>query len=179
MSDASLFTLLHGLAGKNQFLDWLIIFLAEYLIFILAFIAVLLIFREKDWRRRAYFLALVTISTVLSRGIFTEIIQFYYYHPRPFVALNFMPLIDHAPTSSFPSGHLAFFSVVLTMYLLDRRAGIWFAVGALLIGLGRVSAGIHWPTDILGGIGVGAIGFFAAYYLLKLRGFTPNARLSH
>jgi len=176
MSDASLFSLFHGLANKNQFLDWLIIFFAEYFIFILAIVAVILILGEKDWRRRAYFIALVVISTILSRGIFTELIQFYYHHPRPFVTLGFTPLIDHAPTSSFPSGHLAFFSVALTMYLFNRRVGIWFMLGTLLIGLARVSAGIHWPADVLGGIAVGSIAFLSTYYLLKIKGLTSNVQ---
>ncbi len=176
MSDVSAFSLIHGLANKNQFLDWFLVFLAEYLIFILAIIAVILILREKNWRRRTYFVVLVTISTILARGILTELIQFYYYHPRPFVALSFTPLVEHAPTSSFPSGHLAFFSVVLTVWLINRRWGIGFIIGALLIGLARISAGIHWPTDILGGALVGAISFLITYYSLKLKGFTSNVR---
>ena len=179
MSDASLFTALFSLAHKNQFLDWFIIFLGEYLIFILALAAVILILKERDWRRRTYFTALVIISTVLSRSIFTEIIQFYYHHPRPFVMLAINPLIEHAPTSSFPSGHLSFFSVALTVWLINRRAGLWFMVGTLLIGLARVAAGIHWPIDILGGILVGSFSFFITYYLLKLKGAIPNVRTSY
>ena len=180
MSDASVFSLLYGLVHKNQFLEWFLVFLAEYFIFVLALIAVLLVLREKNWRRRAYFAALATISTILSRGIFTELIQFYYYRPRPFAAMDFSPLIDHAATGSFPSGHMAFFSVVLTVWLINRRAGAWFFLSSILIGLARVAAGIHWPSDILGGALVGALGFLTAYYLLKFRGLTSNARtISH
>lgn len=171
-----IFSFLHSFANQNQFLDWLIIFLAEYLIFILALIAIVLILKEKDWRRRAYFLALVVISTILSRGIVTELVQVYYPTPRPFVAMNFVPLVDHAPTSSFPSGHLAFFSVVLSVWVLDRKWGIIFLVGTLLIGAARVVSGIHWPLDILGGATVGTASFLAAYYALKLKGLTPHAR---
>lgn len=176
MSDASLFSFFFSLAHKNQFLDWLIIFFAEYLIFILAIIAAILILKEKDWHRRFYFAALAIISTILSRAVFTEIIQFYYYHPRPFAAADISPLINHAATSSFPSGHMAFFSIVLTVWLINRRIGAWFAAGAFLVGVSRIAAGIHWFTDILGGIFVGALGFFIIYYLLKLKGATPNGR---
>lgn len=174
--DQQIFSWLYSLANKNQLLDWFLVFLAEYLIFILAIAAVILILKEKNWRRRAYFAALVTISTILSRGIFTELIQFYYHRPRPFVAMDFEPLIYHAATSSFPSGHMAFFSVVLAVWLINRRAGVWFFVGSILIGLGRVAVGVHWPTDILGGVLVGAISFLATYYLLRLKGLTSHAR---
>ncbi|MDP3991343.1 MAG: phosphatase PAP2 family protein [Candidatus Colwellbacteria bacterium] len=174
--DQQIFSWLYNLADKNQLLDWFLVFLAEYLIFILAIAAVILILKEKNWRRRAYFAALVTISIILSRGIFTELIQFYYHHPRPFVAMDFEPLIYHAATSSFPSGHMAFFSVVLAVWLINRRAGVWFFVGSILIGLGRVAVGVHWPSDILGGILVGALSFFITYYLLKLKGFTLDGK---
>jgi len=174
--DQQIFPWLYNLADKNQLLDWFLVFLAEYLIFILAIAAVILILKEKNWRRRAYFAALVTISTILSRGIFTELIQFYYHRPRPFAAMDFEPLIYHAATSSFPSGHMAFFSVVLAVWLINRRAGAWFFVGSILIGLGRVAVGVHWPSDILGGILVGALSFCIAYYLLKLKGFTLDGK---
>ena len=178
--DQQIFSWLYNLADKNQLLDWFLMFLAEYLIFILAIAAVILILKEKNWRRRAYFAALVTISTILSRGIFTELIQFYYHRPRPFAAMDFEPLIYHAATSSFPSGHMAFFSVVLAVWLINRRAGAWFFVGSILIGLGRVAVGVHWPSDILGGILVGALSFCIAYYLLKLKGFTLDGKqISH
>ena len=174
--DQQIFSWLYNLADKNQLLDWFLMFLAEYLIFILAIAAVILILKEKNWRRRAYFAALVIISTILSRGIFTELIQFYYHRLRPFAAMDFEPLIYHAATSSFPSGHMAFFSVVLAVWLINRRAGVWFFVGSILIGLGRVAVGVHWPTDILGGILVGVISFFITYYLLKLKGFTLDGK---
>jgi undecaprenyl-diphosphatase len=174
--DQQIFSWLYNLANKNQLLDWFLVFLAEYLIFILAIAAVVLILKEKNWRRRAYFAALVTISTILSRGIFTELIQFYYHRLRPFVAMDFEPLIYPAATSSFPSGHMAFFSVVLAVWLINRRAGVWFFVGSILIGLGRVAVGVHWPSDILGGILVGAISLFITYYLLKLKDFTLDGK---
>lgn len=168
MLDARVFAFLFELAHKNQFLDWLLIFLAQYLIFILGVVFVRLIIKERDWRQRFYFSTLAIISVILSRGIITTLIRFYYEKPRPFVALDISPLIGHAATPSFPSGHLAFIvPLVLVAWLISRRAGIWLLAGTILIGLARVAIGVHWPSDILGGFLIGAVSFAATYYLLK------------
>ncbi|MDP3734918.1 MAG: phosphatase PAP2 family protein [bacterium] len=39
--------------------------------------------------------------------------------------------------------------------LVNRLLGTLFMVAALLMGLARVAAGIHWPIDVLGGIILG------------------------
>ncbi len=175
MSDASVFSFLFGLAHKNQFLDWFLVFLGKDLIFILGIVFVILVLREKDWRRRFYFSALALISVILSRGIITPLIQFYYDKPRPFTILDIQSLINHAATPSFPSGHITFIvPIALTVWFINRRVGIWFIISAILIGLARISAGIHWPSDILGGIVVGTLSFFAIYHLLKLKNRTTG-----
>lgn len=184
MSDASVFSLLYGLTHKNQFFDWLLIFFAKYLIFnwiiILLGAFLLILFLERDWRRRFYFSSITIISVILSRGIITESIRYLYYRPRPFETLGIEPLISHAATASFPSGHMTFIiPIALVFFLMRRRLGVWFLLGSVLIGLARVAVGVHWPSDILGGILIGAASFFATYYLLKLKGVTLNARTSH
>ena len=175
MSDVSVFSFLFGLAHKNQFLDWFLVFLGKDLIFILGVAFVILVLKEKDWHRRFYFSALALISLTLSRGIITPFIQFYYDKPRPFTILDIQSLINHAATPSFPSGHIAFIvPIALTVWLINRRVGMWFIIGTIFIGLARISAGIHWPSDILGGVVVGTLSFLAIYYLLKLKNTTAD-----
>lgn len=177
MSDGSVFSFLFGLAHKNQLLDWLFVFLASYLIIFLVIVFLYFLFKEKDWRRRFYFSALAIISVLLSRGIITDLIRYFYNKPRPFAVLDINSLIEHSATASFPSGHMTFFiPIVLTAWLMNRKAGIWLSVGAVLIGISRIAVGIHWPSDILGGILIGAVSFFTTYYLLRLKGFTLNGR---
>jgi len=40
-------------------------------------------------------------------------------------------------------------------------------LAAILNGLARVSAGLHWPTDILGGVVTGAVSFGLIWLLLR------------
>src|SRR5579875_2722364 len=80
--------------------------------------------------------------------------------PRPFVALHhFHKLIPHPADASFPSDHVTgSAALAFALILFGRvRLGLATLVVALLIGVARVMVGIHWPTDILGAIGVGAL----------------------
>jgi undecaprenyl-diphosphatase len=71
--------------------------------------------------------------------------------PRPFVALGIEPLLPHAADSSFPSDH-TLVGVALVGALAWRvpRLGLWLLAWALLVGLARVTAALHYPSDILG-----------------------------
>ncbi len=170
------FSFLYGLANKNQLLDWFSVFLADYLFYILILVFLWVVFKERTWRRRFYLAALAGIAIILSRGIATPVIRFLYDRPRPFIADNIEPLINHIVTHSFPSGHLAIFTpIFLTLFLINRRLSLLFFVGAILIGIGRVATGVHWPTDIIGGILVGAVSFLVTYYLLKRKNVSLNA----
>ncbi len=78
---------------------------------------------------------------------------------RPFVAQGFTPLITHGTGPSFPSGHATFFFTVATVIFLQMsgRWGIIAYIAALLIGFGRVFAGVHYPIDIVGGLVIGMV----------------------
>ena len=98
-------------------------------------------------------------ASLISRFVFTEIIRYFYNRPRPFEILsNIYQLLEHSPGGSFPSGHAAFFFALATSVFFYRKIwGIIFFLAALSIGLARVSAGIHWPSDILAGAVVGIL----------------------
>ena len=68
-------------------------------------------------------------------------------------------LIDQPGEFSFPSGHTSSsFAFAFAVYLLlPKKYGIPAMVLALLIGLSRLYVGVHYPTDILGGILVGCL----------------------
>ena len=69
---------------------------------------------------------------------------------------------------SFPSGHATFFFAMATaIYLYNKKWGIWFFVGAILISIGRVIAGLHYPSDILGGAIIGAFVAYVTFYVAQ------------
>ena len=44
---------------------------------------------------------------------------------------------------------------------------MWALIATLAVGLARVITGVHWPSDILGGIIVGALSFSAVYFVFR------------
>jgi undecaprenyl-diphosphatase len=94
--------------------------------------------------------------------------QFFIVSPRPSVALNLQPLFSHSVSNSFPSGHMSFFIPLgLAIFYENKKAGLIFLFLAVLMGIGRVAGGAHWPSDILAGIVVGVISFYAVRWALR------------
>ena len=150
-------------------MDNLVIFLAKYLIFIV----VLMVFG-------AWLQAKVKIRWQLGLSVFLAVIiaiilgrlaAKLYFHPRPFITNGTVPLIAHANDNGFPSDHALVAATLATaVYFYWRKLGITLIVLALLVGLGRVWAGVHWPIDILGGLIIGAFAGWIGYQLAKRLG---------
>ncbi len=179
--DYSIFRLVNGASGKLQLLDWLGLFLADYLGYVIILGIIILLFLKKDWRQRFYFFSLGALSVILSRGVATEVIRFFYYRPRPFLTLNIQPLINSDQTGSFPSGHAtAYFALAMVVYYfceknreIFSRKWEWLFMGAaLLMGIARIFIGVHWPLDILAGA---IIGIGSAFLVKQILPAPPSA----
>src|SRR3989338_8623276 len=100
-------------------------------------------------------------SALLARFGFVPLIRAFVERPRPFVDNSAIVALFNEASYSFPSGHAAFFFALSTVvFLYNKRLGVWFYAASAVIGLARVAAGVHYPTDILGGA---VLGVFAAY----------------
>ena len=164
----SIFELLHGLAGRSPFLDFTVVSIAQYAAYLALIIFVVGIVRMRaDWRMRVAIFAHAALAVILARGIVTEGIRFFFPSVRPFLTLGFEPLLTET-SNAFPSGHAAvFFALATTLFFYDRKKGWWFLAFALINGIARVIAGVHWPVDIVGGVLVGVLGGVVIRILLK------------
>ncbi len=163
----AIFQYFHSFAGQSVCFDSIIIFCAKYFPYLMVVgLGLFLVFgrdKKRGWKMVFYSVSAV----ILSRLVITEIIRYFYPVARPFIVYNFTPLIyDHA--SSFPSGHAAFFFALATIiFLFHKKWGIAYFAGSFIIVLSRIMAGIHWPTDTLGGLIVG-VGLAAlVWFLIK------------
>lgn len=82
---------------------------------------------------------------------------------RPFANNPTIELILKAPTDcSFPSGHTAS-AFAATTSLWVCGSGMWIPamVIAVLTAISRLYLYVHWPSDVLGGLGLGTLIGFA------------------
>lgn len=170
--DLFIFNYIHQFAGKYWPLDWLGIFLAVFLAYFL-YVAILYFgFYLQTKKEKTFYFAVMALSALFSRGVFTETIRFFYQRLRPYDALGLEPLISPNISGSFPSGHAAFFfAISFTLLYFNKKWGIWFLVFSVLMGLARVFVGVHYPADILGGA---VLGLISAWLTMKLMNYKEH-----
>lgn len=151
------FDLINGLAGKNPFLDRIMIFLAKYLIFLAPlFLFYLLIKKDKESKKSFLFI----LSSLVLSFIISWLFRSFYFHPRPFMIGLGKELISHKAETSFPSNNtLLLASISLSLLFLRKyKSGIFFFLMAFLVGISRVFCGVHFPLDIIGSFFIAFIG---------------------
>jgi len=174
--DIKLLHFLNDFAGRSKIFDMSVIFLAEYLqYFLIAIFLLLLYVSAYSQREKLRIFSITAVSIIVARLGITEIIRFFYHRPRPFLTLPINKLLlngwFYSDTEwSFPSGHSAFFFAMATaIYLYNKKWGIGFFIAAILMNISRVVAGVHYPSDILGGMGVGVAAACIISYVAKKR----------
>lgn len=77
---------------------------------------------------------------------------------RPCHALAHVEVLLHcASDSSFPSDHAMIAGAFAAgLLLLNRRIGLAALLLALLLAFARVYVGVHYPSDVAGGLAIGA-----------------------
>jgi len=163
--DTSLFTFLNGFAGVSRLGDSLILFLGDKSPFLVALIFLVFVWKFTSDKKGAILNA--AVSTILARGVFTELIRYFYHRPRPFSVMNVTQLI-YEKNWSFPSGHATFFFALATaVYFYNKKWGAFFFIAAIVMGIARIMGGVHYPLDILGGAVIGIISAFAGRFLVQ------------
>ncbi|MEN9614494.1 MAG: hypothetical protein RLZZ347_801 [Candidatus Parcubacteria bacterium] len=157
----SILLLLNTFANSSPLIAHCVIFCAEYL----GYVVLVGIIAYGIWGKDQKNDIRQVLSIFAAAGfayIIASIIKHLYPSPRPFEALQSVhALYLHDGMDSFPSGHASFFgALAFGAFHYSRKIGWLLLITAIVIGVARVSAGIHFPLDILGGFAVAGIAYF-------------------
>ncbi|SIS49679.1 undecaprenyl-diphosphatase [Alicyclobacillus vulcanalis] len=161
--DVHVYHLVNGLAGKSKLLDDIMIFFAKDALELYAalFIAYWFALPKHDLQSRNQ-LAVAGFSSILALVLNVIISHFIWFRPRPFVVFpkgSYTQLIPHPADASFPSDHSAgsWGFAGGSWGRTPKWISVPFTVIAVVVMIARVFVGVHYPTDVLGGMAVGLV----------------------
>lgn len=165
-----LFFWINDFAGKNDVWDWIFIFMAEYLIFIIIGLF-FLYFAKQIWRDKKIEIKelIIFFSASVGAWVLTKIIKIFVGAERPFSYLNLEnTLMTHDNIfASFPSGHSTLsFALATSVWIYNKKIGSILLFLAFLVAIGRPLVGVHFPLDIFAGaiIGIGVVLIVGKYF---------------
>ena len=168
INEAILLPIYH-LAALNAFTQWVAALFALWLPYAAGIFVVAYIFVVEDEDRTVVQMMKRLIIPVLVGWGSVMIAKHLFAMPRPFVGdLGVTPLVPVLdPFGSFPSAHAAFFAALLAAMIVLRFPFIRaYAIIMVVVSLGRVAAGVHWPSDVVVGMIWGfAVGGIVAFLI--------------
>ena len=165
-----IFFFFYNFAHQSVFLDKVIVFFAQtfpYIVILLA--GLFLVFHHDAMPKKESFRDLKAylkkwkeiIFVFLASGIgwvLADILKMIFKTPRPFNAFQNVFSLMPETGFAFPSQHAVFFSALaVSLFLCHKKIGYWFMFFALIIGITRIIAGVHFPVDILWGFILGTL----------------------
>jgi undecaprenyl-diphosphatase len=161
----SIFKNINYLAGKSKLLDWFAVFCAKYLLYVM--IMVLFLSAVELHSRGIFFYSL--LAGLVAAFCVNTIIYIFYKKRRPAELKSAKVLIAVPQNPSFPSRHAALaFGMSFYVFFYSIPLAIVFIICSCLIGISRVFCGVHWFSDILGGVISGLLSTIIIYYLYLL-----------
>lgn len=136
----------------------LIVWTAQYLLFVMAAVFVLVWLIAEDRKGKLVLGASAIVGVVLMVA-FLYIAKGVHHDPRPFVQNpRIKPLFGHSRDDGFPSDHSIAAALIAVLVLWRHRLiGFLLALGAAAIAWARVAAHVHHLQDVLAGLALGAL----------------------
>lgn len=174
--DSWLFHLVNDQAGKSALADAVLEFGASRMEFVLVLTAILGVgvitgldvVRNRRFRLKvAQGVVLAGTAVALALALNAMIGQMWA-RPRPHDSETVRLLIAASADPSLPSDHAAAaIAIVLGAWSISPALGATLLAEAFFVVLGRVYVGVHYPGDILAGVGTALAGFVGGGVLVR------------
>lgn len=170
--DYQLFSWINGLAGQSAFLDEAGRLIGNEFFMPSTFGLLLLglwIGKRDSMKRERNQRAIICVVLALAVvTVLVHLVYFVYHRPRPFLNYDVNLLITAPTAPSFPSNSTSVaFAIAASVWIINRPLGGILFIPALMVGLSRMFLGVHYPSDILGGIAFGFFSSLASWYFLR------------
>lgn len=175
--DHQIFTAINSLSNHWYWLDLLAIVSAKYLIFVIFGAAIgwwISLHKTKSssaWpiegKKKWLIFGHLGLATIFS-FLLNQLAALIHFRERPFLQTGTRQLVNPLSEKSFPSDHAAVaFAIAIVIFFYNKSLGLFLLLLSLLIGLGRIYTGVHYPLDVLGGAIVGIFTAVVFYYILN------------
>lgn len=158
--DLSILFAINGLSGHISWLDHLITYYTKYgpVLFGVYLIGLWFAGKNSEERKENRKQALYAFfSALLALGI-SQFVGLMWFRNRPYIDQPVHRLVSVTADASFPSDHAAgSFSIAGSILFGQSVSRTILTVLAILLSLSRVYVGVHYPSDILGGMVVGLL----------------------
>ena len=148
-------------SGRLHLLDPVFIFITNTSS--LVFIVIIAGMALGAWIKKSHALKMKAVQlliTFLTAFILIKTTKYTIGRERPFATYNFLEKLVSAESPSFPSGHtFEAFALATALILLFRNSRVNFIIllWAIMVGFSRIVLGVHYLSDVLGGLVFGII----------------------
>jgi membrane-associated phospholipid phosphatase len=147
---------LESFAIHNAVAGQVMMFCAAYLVFVMGaiWLGVALWRHERlTWAAVMRFVVIVVVAYAAAKVLNHVVLD-----TRPYLVTHTQPLISVSRDNGFPSDHvLLAAAMTATLWWLDRRVLLLFALGTLLVMAGRLGVGAHHTLDVAGSVVIVAV----------------------
>ncbi len=153
---------------RHHWLGTLFKAIETYGTILIAVAAIALWFLARPGRDRKWKLAAGSALGAAALGlVVNRLLAALHHRDRPFISHPSAHVFGpHKTDPSFPSDHTtAAIAIAVAVLLIDTGVGLLFLTLAILIAVGRVIVGEHYPGDVLGST---LIGIAAAFVVVRL-----------
>lgn len=173
--DFSVFEFFNNLIKDNFWVKIAVFVLAKYLIYFFFALIAYMWWLNKEEEHKSKRAVIYTMLSLAWAFLIDQIINLVFVRNRPIVShpMEVKQLSVTVDPTSFPSSHSIFvFAIATSFYLAGyKRLGIVMYILAAIVGLSRIAAGAHYPSDIIAG---SAFGIFAAWLVQREGGWVKN-----